>query len=222
MLAICRVLLKPQAESRGWWCYQCVDRNGFRRATGKCVGSSSVHPIYQQNVWAGRKQTICLCRWLYTTGRCSQESRQTCNPVEVLNEHLLLLLVRRFVPIKVIRVRNKDEPWLMIYAGMLLASSRRFIFGGPVIALRFAVPRRSIVFRWLVRLGSLKVCWRQADFTHILKGPLSSSVANYRPISMTSVLSKVFERQVSVRLGRFIECSGCASNNQICLSERSG
>ena len=32
------------------------------------------------------------------------------NPVEVLNEHLLLL-VGRFVPTKVIRVRNNDKPW---------------------------------------------------------------------------------------------------------------
>ena len=32
------------------------------------------------------------------------------NPVEVLNEHLLLL-VGRFVPTKVIHVRNKDKPW---------------------------------------------------------------------------------------------------------------
>ena len=32
------------------------------------------------------------------------------NPVEVLNEHLLLL-VGRFVPTKVIRVRYKDKPW---------------------------------------------------------------------------------------------------------------
>ena len=32
------------------------------------------------------------------------------NPVEVLNEHLYLL-VRRYVPTKVIRVRNKDKPW---------------------------------------------------------------------------------------------------------------
>ena len=35
----------------------------------------------------------------------------------------------------------------------------------------------------------------------IPKGPPSSSVANYRPISITSVLSKVFERLVSVCLG---------------------
>ena len=32
------------------------------------------------------------------------------NPVEVLNEHLLLL-VGRFVPTKIIRVRNKGKPW---------------------------------------------------------------------------------------------------------------
>ena len=32
------------------------------------------------------------------------------NPVEVLNEHLSLL-VGRYVPTKVIRVRYKDKPW---------------------------------------------------------------------------------------------------------------
>ena len=34
----------------------------------------------------------------------------TDNPVEVLNEHLSLL-VGRYGPTKVIRVRNKDKPW---------------------------------------------------------------------------------------------------------------
>ena len=32
------------------------------------------------------------------------------NPIEVLNEHLSLL-VGRYVPSKVIHVRNKDKPW---------------------------------------------------------------------------------------------------------------
>ena len=32
------------------------------------------------------------------------------NPVEVLNEHISLL-VGRYVPTKIIRVRNKDKPW---------------------------------------------------------------------------------------------------------------
>ena len=46
------------------------------------------------------------------------------------------------------------------------------------------------------------------NVTPIPKGPSSSSVANYRPIFITSVLSKVSERLVSVRLGQFMECSG--------------
>ena len=36
--------------------------------------------------------------------------RHSDNPVEVLNKHLSLL-VGRYVPNKVIRVRNKDKPW---------------------------------------------------------------------------------------------------------------
>ena len=42
------------------------------------------------------------------------------------------------------------------------------------------------------------------NVTPIPKGPSSSSVANYRPISITPVLSKVFGR-VEVRLGQFME-----------------
>ena len=50
-------------------------------------------------------------------------------------------------------------------------------------------PRLSVVFRRLVRLGNFPACWRRANVTPIPKGPPSSSVANYRPISITSVLS---------------------------------
>ena len=53
-------------------------------------------------------------------------------------------------------------------------------------------PRLSVVFRRLVRLGNFSACWRQANVTPIPKGPPSSSVANYLPIMITSVLSKVF------------------------------
>ena len=66
-------------------------------------------------------------------------------------------------------------------------------------------PSLSVVFRRLVRLGSFPACWRQANVTSIPKGPPSSSVAYYRPISIISVLSKVFERLVSVCFGRFME-----------------
>ena len=43
---------------------------------------------------------------------------------------------------------------------------------------------------------------------------LSSSAANYRPISITSVLYKVFERLASVRPLLFIECSGVLPTTQ--------
>ena len=48
----------------------------------------------------------------------------------------------------------------------------------------------------------------RANVNTIPKGPPSSSVANYRPISITSVLLKVFDRWVSVCLGRFMERRG--------------
>ena len=70
------------------------------------------------------------------------------------------------------------------------------------------------MFCRLVRLGSFPACWRQANVTPIPKGPPSSSIANYRPISITSVLSKVFERLVSVCLRRFMEHSGVLPTTQ--------
>ena len=81
-------------------------------------------------------------------------------------------------------------------------------------------PRLSVVFRRLVRLGSFSPCWRPANVTPIPKGPPSSTVANYRQISITSVLSKVFDRWVSVRLGRFMERNGLLLTTQ--FAERKG
>ena len=75
-------------------------------------------------------------------------------------------------------------------------------------------PRLSVVFRRLVRLSSFPPCCRQANVTRKPKGPPSSTIANYRPISITSVLSKVFERLVSVRLGRFMERNGVLPTTQ--------
>ena len=68
--------------------------------------------------------------------------------------------------------------------------------------------RLSVVFSRPVRLGNLPSCWRQANVIPIPKSPPSSSVANYQPISITSVLSKVFERLVSVRRGQFMKHNG--------------
>ena len=83
-------------------------------------------------------------------------------------------------------------------------------------------PSLSVVSGPLVRLDSFPEGWRQANVTPIAKGQSFSSVANYRPISITSVLSNVFERLVSVRLGRFMELSGVLPIHPVCLPEGSG
>ena len=66
------------------------------------------------------------------------------NPVEVLNEHLLLL-VGRFVRTMIIRVSNKEKPWFADQCRHDLASSRKLILGGPVIALGLTGKSLSIV-----------------------------------------------------------------------------
>ena len=65
-------------------------------------------------------------------------------------------------------------------------------------------PRLPVVFQRL-HLPSFPVCWRVANVIPIPKGPPSSSASNYRPISLTPILSKGFERLVSVRLLHFME-----------------
>ena len=79
-----------------------------------------------------------------------------------------------------------------------------------------------MVFRRLIRFGSFPVCWRVANVTPIPKGPPSSSASNYRPISLTPILSKVFERLVSVRLGRFMECRGVLPTTQFAYRKGRG
>ena len=49
-------------------------------------------------------------------------------------------------------------------------------------------PYLAVVFRQLLRMVGIPVCWRVANVIQIPKGPPSSSVANYRPIFLTSIL----------------------------------
>ena len=48
------------------------------------------------------------------------------------------------------------------------------------------------MFHRLVRLGIFLTCWRHANVTSIQEGQPSSSIPNYRQISTSSALSKVF------------------------------
>ena len=83
-------------------------------------------------------------------------------------------------------------------------------------------PLLSVVFRRLLRPGSFHACWRHANVTPIPKGPSSSSVSKYRKMSITPVLSKVFERLVAVRLGRFMEHSGVLPTTQFAYRKSLG
>ena len=75
-------------------------------------------------------------------------------------------------------------------------------------------PKLSCLFRRLLRCGEFPQEWRIADVTPIPKSPLSALVCNYRPILITPVLSKVFERLIALRFGRFLERSGVLSSHQ--------
>ena len=47
------------------------------------------------------------------------------------------------------------------------------------------------------------MCWRSANVAAVPKGPI-----DYRPISIIPILSKVFEKLISLRLSGFCERSG--------------
>ena len=67
------------------------------------------------------------------------------------------------------------------------------------------------------------MCWRVANITSIPKGSPSPNVSNYRPISITPILSKVFGHSViSTRLSRFLERSCLLSSNQFAYRKNLG
>ena len=59
------------------------------------------------------------------------------------------------------------------------------------------VPKLSRLFRRLLCCGEFPQEWRIADVTQIPKGPLLALVCSFRPISITPVLSKVFEKLIA-------------------------
>ena len=66
-------------------------------------------------------------------------------------------------------------------------------------------PKMSTLFRWLIRRGEFPKSWRVAHVTPIPKGPVSPYAKMYRPISITPVISKIFEKLLSKRLVTFFE-----------------
>ena len=66
-------------------------------------------------------------------------------------------------------------------------------------------PKLAVVFRILIKSGTFPLCWRSANVTPLPKGsPNSTLPSEYRPISITPILSKVFERLLAKRLENFV------------------
>ena len=66
----------------------------------------------------------------------------------------------------------------------------------------------------MLRRGSFPLCWRFAHVTPVPKGSNSSIVSDYRPISITPVLSKVYEKLVASRLSRYLGSAGILPDSQ--------
>ena len=67
-------------------------------------------------------------------------------------------------------------------------------------------PKIAVIFRKLIRAGRFSLCWRTANVTPTSKTVFaSSSPSDYRPISITPILSKVFERLLAKRLNEYAE-----------------
>ena len=69
-------------------------------------------------------------------------------------------------------------------------------------------PKLALLFRRLIRTGKFPESWRDANVTAIPKGPPSPNKENYRPISITPILSKVFERLISRKMSNYLEAKG--------------
>ena len=66
-------------------------------------------------------------------------------------------------------------------------------------------PKLGVIFRVLIRRETFSECWRFGNVSPFSKGSSPSASPNdYRPISITPVLSKVFERLLAKRLSSYL------------------
>ena len=80
---------------------------------------------------------------------------------------------------------------------------------------QYMAPKVSVLFRKLIRAGSFSLCWRNGNVTPVPKtGNADTCPSNYRPISITPVLSKIFERLLAKRLSTYAESNSFFPNLQ--------
>ena len=66
----------------------------------------------------------------------------------------------------------------------------------------FLIKPLTVFYRHLVEIGAVSLYWKLAYVTPIFKKSVSSEVADYRPISLTSVFCKLLERIIHDKMLR--------------------
>jgi hypothetical protein len=77
----------------------------------------------------------------------------------------------------------------------------------------FALPL-SLIFRRSIAEGRVPVQWKEANISPIFKKGSRVIAANYRPVSLTSVVCKVLESIVRDRFMQYLEVEGLISDEQ--------
>ena len=79
--------------------------------------------------------------------------------------------------------------------------------------VNYLAPKIFTVLRKLVRIGGFSMCWRVGNITPVPKsGSPNSCPSDYRPITITPVLSKVSEHLLAKRLNNFAEKKNLFTN----------
>ena len=79
----------------------------------------------------------------------------------------------------------------------------------------YVAPKISTVLRKLAIIGGFSMCWRVGNITMVPKsGSANSCPSSYCPITITLILSKVFERLLAKRLNIFFEKKNLFPNSQ--------
>ena len=72
------------------------------------------------------------------------------------------------------------------------------------------------LFNFFVQKGKVPKAWKEANVVPIYKGGVKpkDDVGSYRPVSLTSVLCKVIEKLISIRIMKYVDEQGILSDNQ--------
>ena len=72
----------------------------------------------------------------------------------------------------------------------------------------------KLLFDKTIVLGKLPTKWKLAEVRPIFKKGSKTSPGNYRPVSLTSIICKVFERFIKDRIFNHLTSNGLLSDDQ--------